>query len=364
MIERIADRLCRRTAGGLFRKLRFEPDRHRADQRLALGPAYRQSIHRRLAAHAVLNRVKGGDSPQRFHRDRCFRLGQIVEAAADMAPTECQRDGRLSGLGADERLVGLIAIALQDAPIAAEQRRGMDMPSAERVAIYDSGGFAAAPRAVVTSNSPEIALLGPPTSGVEHRHDSLIGEDVRRGHHHRAQPRHHRGELGRRIPDPERQCGAIEDHALPGHHLSLPIQRLMIGKARDRHLRDECLGRQATFDQPRRCGRLHHGTGTGSTGELRSPGHDYSVLHRDNIQPLRLVFADHRHRGPAARARGVVRNQRHLDPRQVGRQGTAAHPPLGRIVLAQLAIALLRLRLALGDRLLESFEPELQLLFR
>ena len=48
----------------------------------------------------------------------------------------------------------------------------------------------------------------------------------------------------------------------------------------------------------------------------------------------------------------------------MGRQGTTACPPLGRVVLAQAGIALLRLRLALGDRLLKSFQAELQLLFR
>ena len=46
------------------------------------------------------------------------------------------------------------------------------------------------------------------------------------------------------------------------------------------------------------------------------------------------------------------------------RQRTAAGAPLGSIVLAQLGIPLLRLRLVLGDRLLERFEAQLQLLLR
>ena len=102
MIQGIADRLRGRTAGGQFRQLRFEPDPHRADQRLALGAACSQSINRRLAAYAVLNLVEGGNPPQRFDRSRRLRLGQIVEAAANMAPTKCQRDGRVGGLCADE----------------------------------------------------------------------------------------------------------------------------------------------------------------------------------------------------------------------------------------------------------------------
>jgi hypothetical protein len=47
------------------------------------------------------------------------------------------------------------------------------------------------------------------------------------------------------------------------------------------------------------------------------------------IQPLGGVVADYRHRRLAAWARGVLRRQRHLDPRQVCRQRTAARAPLG-----------------------------------
>ena len=65
-------------------------------------------------------------------------------------------------------------------------------------------------------------------------------------------------------------------------------------------------------------------------------------LHWDDIEALRTVLADHYHRRPAARTRGVLRNQRHLNPRQMGRQGATACSPPGCIVLAQLGIALLR----------------------
>ena len=67
----------------------------------------------------------GSRSRESWNSSSRLRLGQIVEATADMAPTKCQRHGGLCSLGIDERLVGLIAIALQDTAIAAEQRRGM-----------------------------------------------------------------------------------------------------------------------------------------------------------------------------------------------------------------------------------------------
>ena len=42
-------------------------------------------------------------------------------------------------------------------------------------------------------------------------------------------------------------------HALPRHHLRLPIERLMIGEPRDRHVCDHGFSRDAAFNQPRRC---------------------------------------------------------------------------------------------------------------
>jgi hypothetical protein len=73
-------------------------------------------------------------------------------------------------------------------------------------------------------------------------------------------------------------------------------------------------------------------------------------------------FADQRHRRPAARAGGVLRRQRDLDPWQVCRQRPAAGAAFGGTRLAQRRVALLGLRLLLGDRLLEVLKTELQLL--
>jgi hypothetical protein len=138
----------------------------------------------------------------------------------------------------------------------------------------------------------------------------------------------------------------------------------MVGITGHQHMRHQRLGRDPAFDQARRRRRLHHRAGTAPAGELRTPRHDHPELRRDHVQPLRGVFADYRHRCPAARARSVLRRQRHLKPRQVCRQCAAAGPPLGGIVLAQFGILLLRLRVALGDCLLERFQAQLQLCLR
>ena len=72
--------------------------------------------------------------------------------------------------------------------------------------------------------------------------------------------------------------------------------------------------------------RLVHGC-AGAAGVFRPARHDL-VLCRDDIEPLRTVFADHMHRGAAARASGIFRFDANLNPRQVlgGRARCAAFP--------------------------------------
>jgi len=87
-------------------------------------------------------------------------------------------------------------------------------------------------------------------------------------------------------------------------------------------------------------------------------------LRRDHVQPLGGVLPDHCHRRPAARARGVLGHQRHLNPRQMCRQRTAAGPPLGNILPPQFGILLLGLAILFGNRLLKCCQTQLQLFLR
>jgi hypothetical protein len=68
-------------------------------------------------------------------------------------------------------------------------------------------------------------LLGPATARVEYWHDRFISKNPCRSQQHLAQPSDYRGDLGRRIPHPKRQRGAIDQDALALHHLRLAIQR-------------------------------------------------------------------------------------------------------------------------------------------
>jgi hypothetical protein len=364
MVQRIADGLSQRTARGQLGQLDLEPDAQIRHQRLALGLTHSQPFGGALAADARFDLVERGDPRQRLGRDRRLALGQVIEPSAHMAPAKRQRNGRVGRPSAAELLVGVVAIALQDTAVAAEQGVGMDMPAAGGIAVDHRRRLAAAPRPIVTRDRPEVALLGPPAARIQHRHHGLVGEQPCGLQQHLPQPRHHGRNLGSRIPCPERQRGAVELDALARHDLRLAIQRQMVGIAGHQHMRHQRLGRDPALDQARRCRRLHHRAGAAPAGELRSLGHDDPELRRDHVQPLGGVLANHRHRRPAARARGVLGRQRHLNPRQMCRQRTATGPPLGRIVPAQRRVLLLGLGILFGNRLLKGFQTQLQLFLR
>jgi hypothetical protein len=138
----------------------------------------------------------------------------------------------------------------------------------------------------------------------------------------------------------------------------------MVRIAGHRHMRDQTLGGDPTFDQPRRGRFLNDDAFARPAGKLRTACHDHPILYRDHIEPFRFVLADHRHLCPAARARRVVRRQRDLDPRQMGRQRTPARTALGGALLAQCRVTFLRLGLPLEDRLFEIFKSQLPVILR
>ena len=119
---------------------------------------------------------------------------------------------------------------------------------------------------------------------------------------------------------------------------------------------NQLLGRQAALDQPRRCRRLHHRPLAGAAGVFRPARHDHFVLRRDDVEPLRAIFADHMHRAAAAWTGGIFRFDDDLDPRQMLGQRTAPGTPLFRARLAQRRIGLAR-----GNGLFEIFQSQVEL---
>ena len=171
-----------------------------------------------------------------------------------------------------------------------------------------------------------------------------------------------RAELGGGPADPVRERRAIELDALPGVDLALPVERQVVGVFADQHMGDQRLGRQPALDQPRRCRRLDHGALAGAAAILRPAGDDHPELRRDDVEPLGDVLADPVQRAATARAGRARGLDHHLVPRQVLGQRAAIDTALLPARRLQRRVALLRRGLALGQRLLEVLERELQLI--
>ena len=106
---------------------------------------------------------------------------------------------------------------------------------------------------------------------------------------------------------------------MPAEDLSLAIQGEMIGILGDQHLRDQRLGGHPTIDRPFRGRRLDHSALAGPAAVARPADHLHPVLRRDDVEHLRVVFADDVQRLAAARAGLVLHVDHDFDPRQVGR---------------------------------------------
>jgi hypothetical protein len=220
-----------------------------------------------------------------------------------------------------------IAVGLQHPGIAPQQRFGVIAAASRRVGVYHHGRRSAPPRPVVAGENPEVTFLGAPAPGVEHRRRGLVDEQLGRAQQLITQQPPYGFDLGRgprvralRGPrtgsaDPEGQCRPIDRDALPRQDLGLAIKRTVVGIFRHHDMGDQPLGRQAAFDQPRRCWRLDHRFLAGAAGVFRAARDDNPVLCRDDVEPLRAILPDHMHRAAAARAGGVFRRDDDLDPR-------------------------------------------------
>jgi hypothetical protein len=146
---------------------------------------------------------------------------------------------------------------------------------------------------VVARDCPQVAGLGLSSPRIEHRTSCLVGEQFARRLQDRDEPVVDGPELEGREPDPVGERRAIDLDPLGGQHLRLAIEREMPGILRHDHVDDQCLGRQAAFDQPRwRRGLDHAGRLIGAgllaraTGVLWSPRHDDFEPGRNLVEPF------------------------------------------------------------------------------
>src|SRR3954468_1731906 len=201
VVQAIADLLGDRCLAGYARELLLKPGLERCHERLAVVLAHPAPVISAHSSDRLLDRIERSDPLKRFACDRRITaLGDVEEPAAQMRPTEGQRDGparRGSNL-----LVGGIAIALHDAAIALKQLEPVDRAAAGSVAKCDGRRVGPTPGPIVASDGPEVSLLGAAAAGIEHRRDRLINRDLGRRQDELAQATIDRHKLRGRIADP------------------------------------------------------------------------------------------------------------------------------------------------------------------
>ena len=107
-------------------------------------------------------------------------LGDLVEPAPDVAPAVGQRHRTAGASGIGQRVVGRVGVHLENAAEPRERPDGMLGAAARGVEIDHGGRIGTGPGPVVARDRPEIAGLGPPAPGIEHRRPGLVHEQLGR----------------------------------------------------------------------------------------------------------------------------------------------------------------------------------------
>ena len=137
----------------------------------------------------------------------------------------------------------------------------------------------------------------------------------------------------------------------------------MLAELRDRHLRQQRLGRDAALDQMRGRRRLGDARAALRTGIAGPHGVDDAILRGRHVEAAGAILADPNHQAAAAGACEALWLDHALDARQMGGKGArgAAGSLPGRRA-AGAARAIILAFLDFGDRDLDVFQNELQLI--
>ena len=206
-------------------------------QRLDHGPASLLTHGTPLVGRATtdlgFDPIECGDARQRFCGNRRGGV-KFVEEPPCVAPAIGQPDRAALG----QHLVGRIAIDLQHAFEPSQMR---DRPAGGAVGgvdVGDTGWIGSAPGPVVTGVGPELTGLGAPAPGIEHGGRGLVGKQLVRALQRLQQPLVYRPEQEGGASDPIGELRTVEDDTLAGEDLRLAIERQVVGRFGDEHLRD------------------------------------------------------------------------------------------------------------------------------
>ena len=181
MVQRVADRFCGRAAARQSCQLLLEPAEQVGDERLASCLSSSAALVRWLSPDRGLDGVERRDAPERLRGNRRrVLLGQVIKFAPYMAPAVDERRA-LATFRRGQALVDRIAVALQQARVATQQRLGVLRTAAGGVMEHHRRRVAAGPGPVIAGDRPGEPLLGPAPAGVEHRHAGFVGEQPHRG---------------------------------------------------------------------------------------------------------------------------------------------------------------------------------------
>lgn len=137
-----------------------------------------------------------------------------------MRPAEGERHAVLLR----QRAIAGVTVDLHDACEAGKMHERLLGFSVLRIDIDGDRRICAAKRPVVARISPELAGLGAPPSGVEHRRLCLVGEDFRRRPYVFQKSLVHGPQMPGGAANPVGERRTVECEALPGVDLGLPIE--------------------------------------------------------------------------------------------------------------------------------------------
>src|SRR5579859_3258430 len=97
-----------------------------------------------------------------------------------MRPAEGERAGqRVNACRSGHRLIGFIAIAMDDAAIALKQPQAMNGAAARRIGVNHARWVRSGPRSVVARQRPEVAGFGPAAPRIQDRRWGFIDTELR-----------------------------------------------------------------------------------------------------------------------------------------------------------------------------------------
>ena len=265
--------------------------------------------------------------------------------------------------GARQTMIASVAVDLKDAVESFENPLGVLAAASRRVMIDHDRRIGAAMAAVVAQNGPQIAGLRPAAAGIEHRRPRLVHEQAAGQLHQRAHALDERREVEGDRSHPIGQNGAVEHDAVPREDLRLAVERHVLAELRDRHLRQQRLGRDAALDQMRGRRRLGDARAALRTGVAGPHGLDDAILRRRHVEAAGAVLADPNHLAAAAGTCEALWLDHALDARQMcGKGARGAAGSFARRRAPRAARAIVLALLDFGDRDLDVFQNELQLI--